>query len=403
VSDSQLEFTLELVTPAFVAGARAKEVHMKSGKQTLHRLIGVDGDGLRIPSLRGLLRFWFRAKEGAAPGLLSVREARIFGSTERGQGVRLIPRESPPWTPKMIEARAGSAKSYLGYGPLNYVKEDGKVSSHHGFGFRDAIPEGSRFSFLALGSREQIEELKKCLVLIHLFGAVGGRSRRGWGSLRVECTAMTLNPIDPIGPWINDVLVKHVWGSADARPSERDASPAYSAFWQDTRIRCLGSVHKSPDEVLEAFFEQFRLTRLYNRNNPKLSPEIAKADHDDEWATANGGGLSKAPQRMAFGFPYNVRFSKGNEVEYTASAPMGDKTVEIHRRASPLLLKVIKLGSNRFSGVALFFNNPFFSKPAATIGATVNGSVLPARVPPPPSTAVDAYLGQPDWVPVALP
>ena len=106
-----LEFNLKLLSPAFIAGAMEKKsgkIYPKSDGTTvepMHRIIGPDMDGLRPPSLKGVLRFWFRAKEGNI-GLakLKEKEGRIFGDVNFGQGFRLVLKEQNPsdWKPQKI-------------------------------------------------------------------------------------------------------------------------------------------------------------------------------------------------------------------------------------------------------------------------------------------------------------
>lgn len=71
-------YAIKLATPAFLAGANQQQPE------------------LRVPSIRGCLRWWFRlAEHGAGTSLEQIRkkESDLFGSTDKGQ--RLILRIRP--------------------------------------------------------------------------------------------------------------------------------------------------------------------------------------------------------------------------------------------------------------------------------------------------------------------
>lgn len=367
-----LEFKLKLVTPAFIAGAMAQDVQTTlhhRGRKPRRRVIGRNSDGLRVPSLRGVLRFWFRAKEGLMAEL-AEREARIFGGTEVGQGVRLIPMGQSSWSPEKIVVSAGGAKAYLGYGPLNFVQGEG-FSSENKFSFRGAIPAGTEFSFTALGSRRQIEELRCCLLLLHLFGGVGSRSRRGWGSVEVRGEFVPApNPGEGLEEWISRVL-EQVWPEAQERPSGRASQPAFSAFSAGTSIRAFHLPAGSPDQVLQGFYDAFRATRLYNRHNPSMSPKVAQNDHALEWNDADPAqaAITGVPQRIAFGLPYAATMAIRTPRERSIQYEGRHAGTAIVRRSSPLFLKVLPGPGAGCSGIALFLQSDFFGRSGTRIGA----------------------------------
>lgn len=99
-AQAAIDVTFELVTPAYAGGADPNVI-----------------DCLRPPTLKALLRFWWRAMNPEmGPTELFEREGEIFGSTKHGQGLRMVPRGD--WS----SARAETPKSlsrqqrYLGYG-----------------------------------------------------------------------------------------------------------------------------------------------------------------------------------------------------------------------------------------------------------------------------------------------
>ncbi len=355
-----LEFKIKLVTPAFIAGAMNKKVpgvFDNQGKPTQHRIIGPDGDGLRIPSLKGVLRFWYRSIHGGLSlERLKEEESKVFGDAKRYQGVRIIPTEIPDFKAEPLVAGAGSAAAYLGYGPMGYSNRT--ATSHNRNMYRDVIPAGTTFGFKAIGTPEQIEGLKLALTLLHFFGGVGARSRRGFGSVKV------------IGDFIpqyqgnyNDWFEKNGWTPFIERKSVAKAKPSFSAFWNPDTACKLFPVATSYDTIWKDFYQRFKDVRLYDRFNPPASSPIGFQDHGWEAADAANpsGPITHIPERIAYGMPYHPKSqNNGWDIKYTAA---------VTRRASPLFLKVMELAPNQYIGVALFLRARFFGSVPLDIGA----------------------------------
>jgi len=184
----KLEATFRIVTPMFIGGA----------DQT-------PSDGIRPPSVKGALRFWWRAlnwgrfrkekSDEEALKALHKEEGRLFGSaakTEKGrqggQGVFLLEVISQPglgdfvndW-PKSHTKETKSKSGYLGLG-LFEMNEHAQ---------RKAIKEDNEFSirllFKANANKKEldrdIKQVRLVLVALGLFGGLGSRSRRGFGSV----------------------------------------------------------------------------------------------------------------------------------------------------------------------------------------------------------------------------
>jgi CRISPR-associated protein Cmr1 len=410
---AETRFTLILLTRAFLAGGAARDVETSlrhRGVKPRRRHIGMDGDGLRIPSLRGVLRFWFRAKQGDPGGAglaeLARREALVFGGTETGQGLRIVPVAQDTWQAEKVTANRGSAQAYLGYGPLNDVAADQEFSSHNQFAFRDAIPAGKRFTFLALGTDHAVRELERSLLLLHLFGGLGGRSRRGWGSVAVEGGGIPVFAAgQPLAAYVEHVL-SLVWPDAADRPSGRAGLPRFSAFYSGTQIRGFGVGSGGPDEVMAAFYARFKATRLYNRFHPAQSPPTALSDHKLEAQDADPAkeSISRAPLRLAFGLPYTVTLgrARGNvrSIEYVGRyADSRGHAPPVSRRASPLFLKVLRDAGGKHHGISLYLASEFFGRP----GVRIHAKNKEGSAPPPCPQAVDEFLAAPGWTPLHVP
>lgn len=411
---ADLEFTLVLNSPAFCSAAPrgTRTVHfMQKDRQTGHfnRESGEfpffpgDPSGIRIPSLRGALGFWLRSLLPTdPPRRVFAHQERILGSARAGQGLFIRPLGRPSFDAGELRfPRNGNAFLYLGYGPLQLVNKPGSgnvVTSFNRQAVREAIQvERARpsFRYRARGTAAQIAELRDALTLLDLFGGVGGRSRRGWGSVEVTIEGQ---PVDRSGHDPAKWLVDRVHPVLERRlpaglPSTR---PRHSAFCAHTRACVTPVIEGSYEQVLRFFYERFADTRLFQTRTP-----IGIKDKSLEVRDAGATSISGIPQRLAFGMPYYPKSKhwRGNkpiwEIQYTRKIT-GEADGE--RRASPLLLKVHRVDAGRHFGVALYLDSEFFGNPKAEIGAKGKSNTLP----PPGPTAIHEYLKCPDWTRVPI-
>lgn len=404
-----LNFKIKLTSPAFIAGCMEENsgvFYQKHGKtiEPKHRLIGKDGDGLRPSSLRGVLRFWFRAKEMAANiDVMKEKESWLFGSTTTGTGIRLMLTNQSSWKPQKIGGggtiKAGSALSYLGYGPLNYASKTEQVSSHNSSLHRDAIPAKTEFEFKAFGTPEQLTELVNVLLLLHLFGGIGARSRRGWGSAAVIANFLPSNHLrQSPNKWFEDCL-RMVWPEETKRPAKQQSLPHYSLFCSQTQIRLSTIPHQEYEAVMDEFFEQFKNVRLWRTSNRS---QRAKDDHDLEMSDAQLHQLIKLPVRLAYGLPYHPASLKKWDIEYKGYYPDPEKPEKkktIERRSSPLFLKVFEGPDRNLYAVSLFLKSHFFGRANAQVGAWNPNKTFPMTN----WTAIHAFLNKRKWDVINLP
>jgi len=167
----KLKVRLETVTPVFLAAAEPR------GEPEL-----------RAPSFRGALRYWWRAALGGAIGDSNLKdlhdlESSVFGSTESGSPVRVrlkpLSSELQSSTEKILPHKQGPQA-----------------------GYRKAIQAAQRFELtLSMpyhGNPEVWAATIAALRLAVTFGGVGLRSRRGYGTLRIEGSSdLTHLPVSP--------------------------------------------------------------------------------------------------------------------------------------------------------------------------------------------------------------
>ncbi|MFW6271863.1 MAG: type III-B CRISPR module RAMP protein Cmr1 [Desulfosalsimonas sp.] len=142
----QKEFEVEVVTPLFLGGADPKKAE------------------LRAPSVKGALRFWWRALFPHLPlNQLKDEESKIFGD---------------------VGDRYGKSKMQIKIQKSLINKENSKANPlpHKNVNFRfPCFYPGEKFSLLIYGNSEVFNIFK----LTTLLGGLGKRSRRGFGSLKI--------------------------------------------------------------------------------------------------------------------------------------------------------------------------------------------------------------------------
>ena len=161
---TEIEATYRVVTPMFCAGANPGKAE------------------LRLPSFKGVLRFWWRALAWSRldGNLEEIRrqEDVLFGSTASGQSLlsmqlaRSDRQESI--VGKHLSVRQGAR--YLGYGVMETGSDDE----------RECLVPPLNFTVRLRGRdlrNEQSTSIQSALVALGTIGGIGARSRKGFGSL----------------------------------------------------------------------------------------------------------------------------------------------------------------------------------------------------------------------------
>jgi hypothetical protein len=196
---------LEVLTPAFVAGAEQDTVELRSA------------------SIRGLVRWWWRADRDHLPvGKLIEEEGTIFGSAELGlksplgvdvscRELKIVERGDPaPRSGVTYEYRRNGQKGttdvlpYLAYGPVRLLSREekerarangdrhlldqrGQPASGPVF-IRPAVAPATSFDVRCSWrestlSRAQVESVVRAACAWVTLGGIGTRSRKGFGAL----------------------------------------------------------------------------------------------------------------------------------------------------------------------------------------------------------------------------
>ena len=386
-----LDLKVRAVTPVYVAGADGSTPEV------------------RVPSFKGLLRFWYRAFDPDFPD----HEGRIFGGAGNGLGqsaflLRVRENGVPRWrwSPDLVGRGTRNGISYL---------------ANMAVPKREAIAPSAEFTMRVICLRRQPKpEVRRALLgslwlLFHLGGA-GSRSRRGFGSFSLEQWGSTdrwpeLRDLPLLASCRNAAEAQEAlgialqtlrsnewpgWPPADpvgkdnptrlnpdigARAAARGRSSTTSRF--DFALDPRGVLATTRDAWASAMNEAGRALQDFRlRRAP---------DYDDVKASLTGQRpLRRAPERATFGLPIAFRFRGVHGSAQFHGTPAGGDTSDRH--ASLLFVRVLRIG-DRLHPAYFRLDGPV---PAAGPGST---SAVLARsrggpLPPPSRLALDDFMDQ---------
>jgi CRISPR type III-B/RAMP module RAMP protein Cmr1 len=380
---------LQVTTPLFNGGADA------DGTAGFHP---AGEAGVRVASLRGAMRFWFRALAGTVAGpnlaLLARMEEAVFGSAQAASPVKVrIRKEGQPKVsrdrePKFIQGpgpRPGQGRPPgpgrqgpgLGGGPKQ-GRDDGKWLIYLlGQGLADAAARTLRRDFVEPGKRidvdfrlsgdEAVDTLAVAsLWLLCAYGGLGSRARRGFGGLAIIGSSGELpgdwTPESVISPgldhfeqltclWPGDHMtmwqacltdlpdVDVAGPTGDEAWAGRPSYPVLSQRWTRAAVRP-GNPENDWKRVLGYAGEQYRWFRA-REDTPGVPyrPQIKTV----EWRNVTGRG----DNRFALGsLGLPIVFKKDGPTVH-ADHLEGTRAVPL-RRASPMWLRAVS--SDRLSG-----------------------------------------------------
>jgi len=177
----------------------------------------------RTPPFKALLREWWRiavAKDyGYDPRQLREAEGRLFGNAwlkDEFQRSKLLLRLDE-WRPgrmgkwaepeqKVVHPEVKfpvDAHLYLGYGPLTYSKATKKAAFSEKV---NAAIQAEETNTLRIACpKAAADVIQQTLQLMAWFGALGGRSRNGWGSLELTSESSTPEAFEPDHRWLQAI------------------------------------------------------------------------------------------------------------------------------------------------------------------------------------------------------
>jgi CRISPR-associated protein Cmr1 len=365
----ELSVHMKLVSPAFVGGADQRAE-------------------LRVASIRGLLRYWWRAiQPPMSPAKLLDKETNLFGSTSAGQSKVLMRITEDGTKPLPAGMTVNNSIGYLGYGIAEYKRGKRRVET-----IRDALDANSQFTLQLLfkkGAEKQKDGLLNALWCLTYLGGMGSRSRRGFGSMVVTGIDGAGFPALPRSPEDLKEQIEEKFRSL--RVSERDRLPDHTALSRESAVVVWPLRKKSWEQALR---------EVGDRLNGFRSARSTDRFHDDRDLIRDYayGGTSpdRAPRRAAFGLPHNY-FFKQTRTQVNVNAAKHD------RRASPLFIHLHELLGGELAAVLSLIPARFLPEgERVKIGPA--GRRDPQNVSPPPDfDPIRGFLsGLPDALEVKI-
>lgn len=364
----KLQVKLKVITPIFGGSYQTRAIDVV--------------DLIRAPSVRGNLRFWWRALYSSRydnAEELYKRESELWGSAATDSGGRsaveirisnckdLHTDESAigPWTP-------GAYALW----PARQTTDPFRPTAHR-------RKPGTIFELtLRIFATEvtQRVEITNALLAWILFGGYGGRTRRGLGSLTV---------VDNASEWLPNAAthkaLSKLFGFDILEPSE---VPAGDVPWLRGASIYVGHASNNAQNAWTTaldWLQEFRQGPLDPAGDRAREPGTGKVDPSrpsiSNWPEAdkvrhflppsNGNPCSHTPRhnaiaawpRAGFGLPINGQFQKSGREQgerYTEPAAFElrwQANDDVHDRlASPLIVKALPLADGKFAPCALWLN-----------------------------------------------
>ena len=326
-----IEATYMVTTPLFCSGSRP------------------DQPELRLPSFKGVLRFWWRALAWSRlQGDLAAiqrEEDEIFGSTEQQSRLtmRLVAPVSLPTVNVdhvLTEADTGTVVGegarYLGYGVMEAFasRNRGTIAGQL---TRSCLAPPFEFTVRMRVrdlSGEEVLTLIFALMAVGTLGSMGAKSRKGYGSLTLLSWSVNQGA-ERTQPQsfrdLKDLIRSHF------KVEGGEAHPEYTALSAKSRHVLLSAGRIGPLELLDLVGREMVRYRSWGHNGKVLgepSERLFKDDHDLMKLPA--GQRSKHPRRIAFGLPHNYGPGAGE---------VGPSDPQLDRRGSPLFIHIHQCGS----------------------------------------------------------
>lgn len=368
----ELEAKFRVLTPLFMSGSDKFKAE------------------LRVPSIKGVLRFWWRALAlGRLGSVKKVQEdeSRIFGSAGDDIGQARIhlklklPNGIDQYKDLILKYAdgqpVGPGARYLGYGVVESVPNK-KRNTKQGQILRSCLkyPFDGNLSILIRNgtSIDDINSVVSAMIAMGLLGGLGSRSRKGYGSFNLREMKLGDNVLFRMPKDVEDLGLKIKSLLKDNNTYNIKAFsdlPPYTAYSNRTRVDIIGKGSDSL-QLLNSVGEAMQMYRSWGRNgmvNGKASERNFRDDHDLA-RDAITKTVANHPRRAVFGLPHNYYFS-------SYSSKIDVKPSRLERRASPLFIHIQELDNGQYAAVTTIMPADFLPKGEKI---RVGNSVVPEHV-----------------------
>ena len=364
-----------------------------------------DIDVVRPATVRGHLRFWWRALRGhefASPGELYLAESALWGHAATAEGgrsaveVRIaveVDGSTDDSNIRLYDSRDGKAT------PGAYALWPARSEQKTNTPPAPRRQPGTRFQLLLTMPEDRRDEVCNVVRAWLLFGGYGGRTRRGLGSLKVVGEPETWLPAVPSREAINALFGRDIFAPPDRSPidlpwlggaslqigkPEKDAVRAWTTALDWLKEFRQGTSGQPGDRAREPGFGKPQHQR------PSVSnwPEADKVRHLSTprrglpWAHTPRHNMTPAWPRAGFGLPIIGQFQSQSrtprphgqngprnllwhECTPAKTEPDGFELrwcsggQEYDRLASPLIVKALPLADGTFVPCALWLNRAY--------------------------------------------
>jgi len=299
-------------------------------------LAGADGKTpeLRPPSIKGALRFWWRALNGHLTlEQLKNQEALIFGGSGNDEGrsrfvirTNILQQQIKASYKDIIWDYSNNQlkPNYEGQGYLFYstiMQRDNQ---------KPYFDKGMRFNVeISSNDKDVLKEIANLFVLFSIFGALGTRSRRGAGNFFIKKLNDVNNILDnnlvlPINASDKNSLKEYLQNILLINKTNSISNRNYSNF-TSVRIFILDS-QNTPEKCLEMLGKNYKNFR--SRREP---------DYTSVKDYLKYGQSPNTIEKAAMGLPINYRYRSLNG----KSALIEGANKERQRSASPIIFTII--------------------------------------------------------------
>lgn len=360
---NHLDFESEVLTPLFLGGAETRV-----------------RPELRAPSVRGAMRYWYRAIAGGSILIASDNdeylkrlrdlEGEVFGTTEKASAVIIRIRTDQPsgietfHKDRAIRTPEGdflpTGKDYL----LWSMAASGRPGTPRYQPDREYIRPGTQF-VIRLESRTPKHEdaLTKAVAALWLLanlGGLGSRANRGAGSLEItraepvaDLAFKCCRSIDELCDYLSSGIhrCKHLVSGAETWCDFTDApeydilAPTAAEVWV---VSTLTNGWNSVSDAINGIGEKLRDYRSHRL-------PLGRADHDAVLGWIEGRRGAPEIKRAAFGLPIPFRYSEGGPSDVIIPE-------QGNRRASPLRIRITRLSTGSYVGILTLFRSRFLDE-----------------------------------------
>lgn len=187
------EYSFSIITPVIISGADKDQVE------------------LRTQSVKGILRWWFRFYKSSFLNVNDLRnfENEVFGSTENSASFYM----------RVINEPQKKEDAYLCMNDRRKKGENGATKNYFAIKRRSfSASQEFKLIFKFLPHFQYQKELENSIMLLSLFGGIGARWRRGFGSVQATKLELKSDELENLSKEINE-KIKNLKGN-DNKPDD---------------------------------------------------------------------------------------------------------------------------------------------------------------------------------------